>query len=66
MPYSRRRLVGVGERVGDHGRDAELAQLGDDVGDPAVAQIGHVLLEGEAEDADPRALDRALGARSAA
>jgi hypothetical protein len=49
----------VGERIGNPCRDAELAQLGDDVGHAAVAQIGHVLLKGDPEDVDPRTLDRA-------
>src|SRR5437016_955526 len=51
----------VGERVRHQCRDAEIAQFRDDVGHAAVAQIGHVLLEGDPEDADFGALDRALG-----
>ena len=56
---------GVSERVGDPRGNAVFAQLGEDVGDPAVAQIGHVLLEGEADDADPRILLPGARRRSA-
>jgi len=44
----------VGERIVHQGGDAELAQFGDDVGDAAVSEVGHVLLEGHADNPDPR------------
>src|SRR5258707_9479213 len=46
------------ERVVDHRVDAEVRELRDDVGDLRVAQIGHVLLERQAEDADLRLAQR--------
>src|SRR5262249_52255935 len=54
-------LLRVGERIGNQRRNAKLPQFGDDIGDPAVAQIRHVFLKGDADDADPGTLDRTFG-----
>jgi hypothetical protein len=42
----------------EHRLDAELAELREDVGHLAVADVGHVLLERQPEHADLRALHR--------
>src|SRR5690606_25399621 len=47
----------------DDGLDAEALELAQDVDHAAVAQVGHVLLEGQAENAHPRALDELAPAR---
>src|SRR6185369_10492342 len=47
----------VGLGVVHAGLDAVVGELVNDVDDLAVAQVGAVFLEGEAEDVDPRALD---------
>ena len=60
-PYSCIASSGVGRRVVHEGLDAELVQLADDVDHLRVADVGHVLLEGEAEHVDARALDVAAG-----
>ena len=52
------RLRGLDHGVVDHRLDAELPELADDVRDLAVADVAAVLLEGQAEDADARALHR--------
>ena len=51
----------ISKGIGDQRIDAEFAQLRHDIRHPAVAQIGDVLLERDAEDADLRALDRPVG-----
>ena len=50
--------LGVGVRIGNHRFDAEFPQFHDDIRHAAVAQVGDVFLEGNAEDPDSRALDR--------
>ena len=55
------RVVGRHQRVVDVGLDAELVQLADDVDHLRVANVGHVLLERQAEHVDARALDVATG-----
>ena len=44
------RLGRVGERIVNQSGDAELAQFGDDTRNAAVAQIGHILLEGDPDN----------------
>jgi hypothetical protein len=39
----------------------EITQLGHDIHHPCVAQVGHVFLEGEPQDADAAVHDPALG-----
>src|SRR6266478_290513 len=46
----------VRERIGNQCPDAEFAQARDDIWDAAVAQIGYILLEGDADNADLGAL----------
>ena len=59
------RLARVAERIVDHRVDAVLRELGDDVRDLRVAQVGHVLLERQAEDADLRLAQRHVELTSA-
>jgi hypothetical protein len=48
----------VGERIGDQWRNAEFSKSSNDIWDPAVAQIWYILLKGNTDYADFRALDR--------
>src|ERR1700760_2916137 len=46
----------IGERIGDLHMDAEPPQFPYDVDDPRIADIRHVLLEGDSEDGHRTAL----------
>ena len=52
-----RSQVRVCARLCHKGLHAGVAQGSEDVGDPAVAEVGHVLFEGQAKDTDPRLFD---------
>ena len=54
------------ERIANHRHGSKPAQLGNDVDDPGVAQIGVVLFEGEAKDHDPGALHHGTAGREEA